>query len=282
MRSTLRGATETIVHLSDLHFGAEYWNTHALGKLRDHLVEFLARLSQRPIIVLSGDITFKGSHEGYRVAADFFGHIVSDTGIDRNRFIVCPGNHDIARGQPFGPFDQFSYGLRRDKSCVFGSASAAIVAFDHLRLLILNSAYHADPGHGLIDLKEVENLLRRQPAMSTEIPQIAITHHHIIPTLRDDSSVTRNAYDLVRLLDGYGYRALLHGHQHYTTGLPIGHTPVTVFGVSSLNFQNPGITNGLNLYRLKGSRLAMERYALIIDTPIENDAGFIAVGTGWP
>src|SRR5258708_5274302 len=89
------GSCINIVHLSDLHFGAGAENALAFREIEDPLVALINGTSPAPIVVLSGDITFKGRSEGYEEASRFFEAIRTATGLDRNRFIACPGNHDI-------------------------------------------------------------------------------------------------------------------------------------------------------------------------------------------
>jgi 3',5'-cyclic AMP phosphodiesterase CpdA len=99
-----------VLHLSDIHAGP--------GALRDEDVKnglpdaegesYLERLSsyvralrRRPdFVVVSGDLTLKGSREGLiEVRRWLDEHIASDHLPPHSRIVVVPGNHDVMRGE---------------------------------------------------------------------------------------------------------------------------------------------------------------------------------------
>lgn len=249
----------TIIQLSDLHFGAGSQNPHPSGELVDQ-VSGLAAALNNPVVLASGDITFKASEQGYVEAGLFFDRLRQATRLDRNRFLFCPGNHDCHAKTHFASFDAFSYRMRRDDACTFSKRTLRTVAIDGLTVLLLNSAYHLDHSFGLVD----EAALRAVQLPSPE-NTLAVSHHHVVPTHRNDASTTRNAYALLTVLDEKRVPLLLHGHQHLTRGLPIGSTPVHVFGVNSFNFAYPGGQNAVGIVEWNGEGLRFQRRIYISD-----------------
>lgn len=249
----------TIIQLSDLHFGAGSQNPHPSRELVDH-VSVLAAALENPVVLASGDITYKARKQGYDEAALFFDRLRQATQLDRDRFLFCPGNHDCHAETHFASFDAFTYRMRRDEACTFSKHPVRIVTLDGLTVLLLNSAHHLDHSFGLVD----EAALR---AVQLPTPEntVAVSHHHVVPTHRNDASTTRNAYDLLTMLDDKRVPLLLHGHQHLTRGLPVGSTPVHVFGVNSFNFAYLGGQNAVGVVEWKDGHLRFQRRIYVTD-----------------
>lgn len=251
----------TIIQLSDLHFGAGAQNPHPSAELADQ-VSGLAATLHNPVVLASGDITYKASAQGYSDAVQFFDRVRQATGLDRDRFLFCPGNHDCHATTHFRSFDAFSYRMRRDDACTFSSHNLRTVTVGGLTVLLLNSAHHLDHRFGLVD----EAALRAVQLQSPE-NTLAVSHHHLVPTHRDDVSTTRNAYGLLTVLDEKRVPLLLHGHQHLARGLPVGSTPVHVFGVNSFNFAYRGGQNAVGIADWKAGHLRFERRIYVSDGP---------------
>ena len=71
----------TIVHLSDLHFGA------LDPRLIDPLVAAVASLAPS-LVAISGDLTQRARHRQFREAREFLARLPSPQ-------LVVPGNHDV-------------------------------------------------------------------------------------------------------------------------------------------------------------------------------------------
>ena len=99
-------AKRNILHVSDLHFGAEpYGNikTSALQSRETILNNLIVGIKAVPdewkpdIIAVSGDIGWKAHEHDYQKASKWFGRLSSELCLPREKFIFCPGNHDIDR-----------------------------------------------------------------------------------------------------------------------------------------------------------------------------------------
>lgn len=263
-----------ILHLSDLHFG----NPEAHLRRREIDAAFDALLSQlngpNSLVVISGDITFKGQQKGYDEAKDVIVSAINRRKISKTSVLVCPGNHDVVEERAslpyFTSFDAWSTGLRSDKRCTFAGNPVRLVENEAGTFLLVNSAYHANYAFGHVSLSHVEGLLQKlsPPEPGKPLPlRVAITHHHVIPVLDEDTSTTRNAYSFIKLLERYGFSALLHGHQHAMLHLQVGQGNMLVSGIGSPTFSTPGYMNTAAIYRGEdGAIEQMERFGLSLDS----------------
>jgi 3',5'-cyclic AMP phosphodiesterase CpdA len=249
----------SVIQLSDLHFGASGQNAHPSGELADQVAEVAASLNN-PLILASGDITFKAADAGYREASQFFDRVRNATGLGRDRFLFCPGNHDCHAQHKFKAFDAFTFGVRQDGACTFSARACQVVDVDGLTFVLLNSAYHFDHEFGLVDLDSLRRIKIAEPADC-----VAVSHHHVIPSDPNDPSTTRNAYGLLTALDDMHIPVLLHGHQHVTKAIPVGNTPVQVIGVNSFNFAYAGGQNALGVLEWTDKSVKFERRIYLSD-----------------
>ena len=94
----------TILHLTDLHFGAESTaspsalaqRVNTLESLRETL--FGLRESDRPdVVVVSGDIGWAGRPADYTAAAEWLRSVLGVLNLAPERLVLCAGNHDLDR-----------------------------------------------------------------------------------------------------------------------------------------------------------------------------------------
>jgi len=98
------GVGVVILHLSDLHFGAEKGNASGLDErevvLRS-LIDFIKVQPQEwhpEIVCISGDIGYAGKESDYAAAVEWLKQLINATGLSPNDIILCPGNHDADLG----------------------------------------------------------------------------------------------------------------------------------------------------------------------------------------
>lgn len=235
-----------IFHISDAHFGNERpafaWHPlkNAFNDYRDVFAQ------DDTYFVVSGDITLKGNIDGYKQAQNFFKEVWLDNGGGRDRFIACPGNHDICDNK-FDAFDTFVSEMRRDNLLNFEKSSTNFVDFEKVTFLSINSADHRDREYGFIDLAEMQRKLEIEKlTRSAKKQRIAVVHHNIFGIHKSDSSAIRNSLALVALLDEHKFNVILHGHQHSQTVVALGSNQIKLFAGRSLNFSSPGLINGLS------------------------------------
>lgn len=93
-----------ILHLSDIHFGrdkhgiAEPFNNKS--QILDQLITFISTLddSAKPDLVLTtGDIAWHGLKSEFDEAFSWFQKLKTALALSDDRFVFCPGNHDLNR-----------------------------------------------------------------------------------------------------------------------------------------------------------------------------------------
>lgn len=93
-----------LLHLSDIHFREPYClnletdqdniiRTSLLNDIRDMVI----KLGKVDVILVSGDIAYKGHAVEYKVAADWLSEVTSVAGCSQTDIYVVPGNHDVNR-----------------------------------------------------------------------------------------------------------------------------------------------------------------------------------------
>ena len=94
-----------LLHLSDLHFG-----DHSRFKGQDpkkvgksfHRALVDAEPSVREenrvdVVIVTGDLAEVGKPKEFEAAREFLAALAGELGIERRRFVFCPGNHDVSR-----------------------------------------------------------------------------------------------------------------------------------------------------------------------------------------
>ncbi|WP_371375550.1 metallophosphoesterase [Sporomusa aerivorans] len=94
----------TILHLSDLHFGidekeedARAQRTIAMDGLNNKIAELCQQGWKPEIVVVSGDIAYRGTKKDYDIAIQWLNKLQNQLEINSDSFIFVPGNHDLDR-----------------------------------------------------------------------------------------------------------------------------------------------------------------------------------------
>ncbi|MCI1012639.1 metallophosphoesterase [Herbaspirillum sp. C7C2] len=239
-----------IFHLTDMHFG----NTAAAFS-PDDLENALQQFSRdfqldTTYLIVTGDVTFKGQTSGYEDATDVIKKAWIDKGGNNERFIACPGNHDICANS-FSDFDKFLYSIRRSSSLNFENESAIVLQFQNCVIAAINSSHHRNHQFGLVDVDQLDFALNQAALTEDDIrPRVAIIHHHVIGVDANDSSTIKNALPLLHILEENRFGLLLHGHRHALSELVVGEHGMKVQAGRSLAFNQPGYANGMTIHEL--------------------------------
>jgi DNA-binding winged helix-turn-helix (wHTH) protein/predicted phosphodiesterase len=96
-------STLTWLHLSDLHFheSQEYDIEIILTALERDLKKLEQKKNIRPdLIFFTGDVVYSGKKEQYdKVGSHVFDRLLKATGLNKDRLLIVPGNHDVDRSQ---------------------------------------------------------------------------------------------------------------------------------------------------------------------------------------
>jgi predicted phosphodiesterase len=231
-----------IVHLSDIHFGADFGFPGSSGPrgrdLKSILLKDILQISGGlpvGILVVSGDLTSRGN--GSYLSAnsyEFLKSLSQGLNVPSERFIIVPGNHDIPltdftegydHETPFNDFVRKFYGrdLPQHRIAQFRLPSGRTLA-----VLTINSVKlrdKASSNYGWVKWEECHELLASSTLEENSI-RLAVMHHHLVSAppedlLPDDDypsgsiSVTLNAGEVIEGLQSFGFHVVLHGHQHY-------------------------------------------------------------------
>ena len=109
--------TFQILHISDLHINDSkkelFDRSVVLRPLIKRIKEDQDNNFHPEIIVVTGDIAFKGIKAEYDLAKVFFDDLLAALDLENNRLFVVPGNHDVNRKE-YGPTEVMHYDDMRD------------------------------------------------------------------------------------------------------------------------------------------------------------------------
>lgn len=230
-----------VLHLSDLHFGSD----HGYGSRNNHTTvspvtlaeKVAASLVLKPaIVVVSGDLTTGGEHDGFLAARHFLDELLALLDVSREATVIVPGNHDILLEDPEVTRDFSNEQDFRDQLQVFYGRELPLERVHDVRdeegrhyiVGTLNSSrprYRETMDYGYVGIdrsQPVFESVRECARLARSSVWAAVSlHHHVLPgppveeleTTRP-VSITLDAGEIVSLAQEHGIDALLHGHQH--------------------------------------------------------------------
>ncbi len=193
-------------------------------------------------LILPGDVSNKASPAEFALASDIVQEIAQAFGVDRERVIYVPGNHDVdwavmaaddptgfRRSQRYAPLQgeqwMFREILSRSPRPLTEEPYFSVWEYDDLVVVGYNSSSHDEPSasvhHGLISTESLGELGACLDALdlTKERLKLFLVHHHPvqysdpIPNEPDFSAMT-NAGNLLKLLRQKHFDLVVHGHKH--------------------------------------------------------------------
>jgi 3',5'-cyclic AMP phosphodiesterase CpdA len=241
----------TIIHLSDLHFGAL---DERVVPPRLEAVDALAP----DLVAVSGDLTQRARRRQFRHARAF---------LDRLRWprLVVPGNHDIPL---FDLATRFLDPLGRYRRYI-SDELAPVFADDEMVVVGLNSARGTAFRHGEGRLNEQQVLrataqLDLAPASAVKI---VVTHHPFdLPEGHKEHHLSGRANMAMEWLAAAGADIFLAGHLHVShVGQTAeryaiaGHSALIV-QAGTMSWRARGESSSFNMLRVAGARVEIERH----------------------
>src|ERR687891_535737 len=184
-----RDATFTIVQISDLHCGGQYFLPNLLERAITEVNDL-----EPDIVVCSGDLTTFGFKEEYAQAKFFLDQLVCEA------VVVIPGNHD-SRNVGYVHFEEL-FGERNSVQRVDG---VTVVAID---------STEPDLDHGQIGRGRYR-WIEEQFAQPADL-RVFVLHHHLLPVpgTGRERNVVYDAGDALETLQRAGVNLVLSGHKH--------------------------------------------------------------------
>lgn len=233
--------SDFVVHVSDLHFGADHGfpRNRRVGEelLITRLQQDLRNLcgDRHPgLVIVSGDLTSQADANALDIEAlDFLNAIHRELHVPREAILVIPGNHDFrlthyeptdfSHERPFNQMLREFYGNydpnERIRRFSFPSGHRA-------EFLLINSVRLRkveETNYGYVEWSLYDDRLRAIPR-DPDVTRVAVLHHHLVSMAKEEFydkdykhaaiSTTLDSGAVIEGLQAHGFRLVLHGHQH--------------------------------------------------------------------
>lgn len=235
-----------LLHLSDLHFGAQH--AYAIPKVKSGvigkqtLLDSICRdlsiqkipLSDIALVLITGDLTSTANAQEFNEVARFIEDIKQRFGLGAGQIVIVPGNHDIEWINKNGilnedaelnyrNFSRSVYNCDAEDSLLrineffIKDKKAAIFGLNSCRV---ESQETAGIGYvGTEQIQQIDDFVRNNPDLDYKI---ALLHHHLLPVNYTETysveqkgiSILLDAEALMQCLITNGIQTVLHGHQH--------------------------------------------------------------------
>src|SRR5918912_2578087 len=184
-----RDGTFTIVQLSDLHCGTQFFLPNLLERAITEVNDI-----QPEIVICSGDLTTFGFKEEYALAKGYLDRIECES------LVVIPGNHD-SRNVGYVHFEE----LFGDRNSVLRKNGVTVVAVD---------STEPDLDTGQIGRGRYR-WIEEQFADPADL-RVFVLHHHLLPVpgTGRERNVVYDAGDAIECLQRAGVHLVLSGHKH--------------------------------------------------------------------
>ena len=187
----------TVVHLSDIHFGAV--NEAIIAPLIRTINEL-----KPDVVAVSGDLTQRARSYQFKEARAFLDSLPKPQ-------IVVPGNHDIPLHNVFARFRQPLEKYRR----YITDDLRPFYADDEIAIAGINTARSLTIKGGRINKSQMAWLREKFCGLDPDVIKILVTHHPFdLPEGHDDRDIVGRARMAIRELSSCGIDVFLAGHLH--------------------------------------------------------------------
>ena len=244
--------TRTVVHISDLHFGA------ADERLVDALVNAIGDIAP-DVVAISGDLTQRARRAQFAAARAFLLRLPAPT-------VVVPGNHDVplynVLARLIDPLGGYRRYISRERFPVFADDALVVAGADTTRSLTIQ-----DGGLRPRDVRHLVGVLTSAPPNAA---RIIVCHHPFDPLIARRARLTapRPAADAMARLVAAGADVFLTGHLHVGY---VGHTAmrygidgrsaIVVEAGTATSVRLRGEINSFNVLRIDADAVQIERRA---------------------
>jgi 3',5'-cyclic AMP phosphodiesterase CpdA len=265
----------TVVHLSDLHFGAV--NPTLVDAVQTAVINL-----QPDVVAVSGDLTQRARRRQFLHARAFLDSLPFPQ-------VVVPGNHDVPLYNAFarflGPRRAFRRYVTDERYPTYADDEIFVVGADTTRSLTVQD--------GGLRRTDVQALAAKLQAPLPNTVRIVVCHHPFDPPSGRAARWTRPVADRTAAptLIAAGADVFLTGHLHLTY---VGHTAVryriegraaiVVEAGTATSVRGRGETNAFNLLRIDNGTITIERMEWTGTAagfvPVQRDL-FVRGDDGW-
>jgi len=238
-----------LLHISDIHFGAE--NTLAAAAAVE-----LAHATPFDLMVLSGDVTQDGRPIEFEAAARWYAALPGPK-------IVTPGNHDMPQvhwERLINPFGRYEHRFGPAGSAWFDGEGLAARAFNTARAVQMRPNWSKGAlGRGQAGAVAAD--LARQPP---GILRVAVCHHPLLEVVGGPmTGRVIGGPDGARVLAEAGVDLILSGHVHtpFAFALPYGDRHTYAVGAATLSLRERGAPAGLNIIEADAAAIVVKALA---------------------
>jgi 3',5'-cyclic AMP phosphodiesterase CpdA len=223
-----------ILHLSDIHFGAE--NTLAAAAAADY-----ARSHPFDLLVVSGDITQDGKPLEFEAAARWYAILPGPK-------MITPGNHDMPQVNPerlYHPFGRYERRFGPPGSAWFDGAGMAVRAFNTARGVQLRPNW----SKGALSRGQAAAVANDLACAAAGVVRIAVCHHPLVEVPGGPMTARVIGGRLgACLMAEAGVDLILSGHVHtpFAFPLPFGDRRTYSVGAATLSLRERGTPPGFN------------------------------------
>jgi 3',5'-cyclic AMP phosphodiesterase CpdA len=247
----LTSQTVRLLHLSDVHFGAE--DDDALRCVEN----FAARVKPDAVLV-AGDLTQSGRKREFAAAAEWLNKLDS-------RAIVTPGNHDTPvyqiAARVLGPFARYSRYLG-----AYSAVDRLIELADgQVRIAGMNTARGVQArrnwADGVVDMDDLDRALKQLAGGPERAWRLLLCHHPLVEPGHSQIAVStrRGAAALARAADAR-VDAILTGHIHDAFADPIDTAgrPMVQMGGGTLSTRLRATPPSFCVLEITGERMVQQ------------------------
>jgi len=192
-----------VAHLSDLHFGRHVSNAKVAALAED------LRDRNLDLIVVSGDVTDRGSVRQFRLAREFLRSLATP-------FMTVPGNREVNAA---AVWEWLIPPLAMSRYQKFFGARDRIVLVSHEHKVVffgVNSVHAIPPYPGEI-ARETRYWLKETAAGFSGYFKGLVLHHPVLPVIRSSSfwgHFLSDAGEVLNICTHTGVSLILQGHKH--------------------------------------------------------------------
>jgi len=239
-----------LLHLSDIHFGAE--NPPALEAAGRYAGE-----TAFDLLVVSGDLTQWGHRAEFKSAASWLAALPGPQ-------LVTPGNHDTPWGglieRAVSPFRRYARAIGRPSTATFAGLGLSVGAINSARGWQIRLNW----SKGEVSRGQARWAAGRLAAAPPEAARVLVCHHPLVEVPGGPmTGRVRGGRSAAARFARAGIDVVLTGHLHapFVQALPFDDGRTYAVGAGTLSLRERGVPPGFNDIEIDGDRMTVKAMA---------------------